>query len=394
VSADAIRATAEALAGLERLPCSPGEREAAGWLAARLRAAGCADVREEEEVARGRYLDTLAGLGLAAAAAALLTGRGHRAPGAALAVLAAAALVDEAQGGPRLLRRAVRRPGRTVNVVATAPGPPVARRTLVVLAHHDAHPTGALYDQTLQRLAFRLAPRLLGRVRTGFPQWWLGLAGPALTLAAAMTGRRGPARAGLALDLAMTALVAQAAASPVSPGANDNASGAGGVVALAELLRARPVAGVRVLLVSCGAEEALQEGARAFAARHAASLDPAVTAFLNLETVGSPRLVLLEGEGPIWMEDYEQPAFRDLVAAAAERAGVPLERGFRARASTDSVVPSRLGYATATLSSLTAWGALANYHQPGDLPAALDLATAADAVRLAREVAAGWAAGA
>ena len=54
-----------------------------------------------------------------------------------------------------------------------------------------------------------------------------------------------------------------------------------------------------------------------------------------------------------------------------------MERGFRARASTDSVIPSRAGYPTATLVSLTDWHSLANYHLPSDIPANLDYATVA-----------------
>jgi Iap family predicted aminopeptidase len=170
------------------------------------------------------------------------------------------------------------------------------------------------------------------------------------------------------------------------PGANDNLSGVAGLVALAELVRERPPEGLAVLLVSCGAEESLQEGMRGFMARHRAELAPERTWFLNLETIGSPRLIMLEGEGPIWMEDYHDGAFRDLVERGAAGAGVELERGFRARASTDSVIPSRAGYPTATLTSVTAWGALANYHLPTDRPENVDYATVGSAVHLARKV--------
>jgi Zn-dependent M28 family amino/carboxypeptidase len=159
------------------------------------------------------------------------------------------------------------------------------------------------------------------------------------------------------------------------------------VVALAELLRERPVPGVRVLLVSCGAEETLQDGVRAFMARHRDELEPERTSFVNLDTVGSPHLVMLEGEGPVWMEDYAGVWLRDLIAAQAEALGIELERGCRARASTDSVIPSRAGYPIATLVSMTDWRTLANYHLPSDVPANLDYATVADATRLVHDLA-------
>ncbi|HWX73937.1 MAG TPA: M28 family peptidase, partial [Solirubrobacteraceae bacterium] len=138
---------------------------------------------------------------------------------------------------------------------------------------------------------------------------------------------------------------------------------------------------------SCGAEETLQDGIRAFLARHRAELDPARTCFVNLDTVGSPHLTMLEGEGPFWMEDYAGPWLRDLLAACAERLGVPLRRGFRARASTDSVIPSRAGYPIATLVSTTDWGVPANYHLPSDVPENLDYATVAAATSVTYELA-------
>jgi len=140
-------------------------------------------------------------------------------------------------------------------------------------------------------------------------------------------------------------------------------------------------------LVSCGAEETLQDGVRAFMARHRAELPGGRTCFVNLDTVGSPHLVMLEAEGPVWMERYAGSWLRDLLATCAEHTGVELHRGFRARASTDSVIPSRAGYPIATLVSMTAWRSPANYHLPSDVPANLDYLTVADATRLVHELA-------
>lgn len=151
------------------------------------------------------------------------------------------------------------------------------------------------------------------------------------------------------------------------------------MVVLAELLHERPLPQLRVLLVSCGAEETLQDGVRAFMARHGHELEPGRVSFVNLDTVGSPHLIMLEAEGPVWMEEYEGPWLRDLLASRARELGVELERGFRGRASTDSVIASRAGHPVATLVSVTDWRSLANYHLPSDVPANLDYATVADA---------------
>jgi Iap family predicted aminopeptidase len=87
------------------------------------------------------------------------------------------------------------------------------------------------------------------------------------------------------------------------------------------------------------------------------------------------------------MRDYTDPSFRELVADTAARAGLALERDLRSRASTDSVIPSRAGHPTATLSSVTAWRSLANYHWPTDVPENLDYDTVAGAVALTYAVA-------
>ena len=96
---------------------------------------------------------------------------------------------------------------------------------------------------------------------------------------------------------------------------------------------------------------------------------------------------MLEGEGPVVMEDYCEPGFRDLVADVAERAGVPLRRGMRARASTDSVIPSRAGYPTAGLASLDQHKLISNYHQLSDVPENVDYSTVAQAATLTEALA-------
>ena len=380
-----LREVVETLAPIDRTPCSAGEREAAEWVAERLHASG-ADVALEDEPSWGTFPPTATGTGVLGMAGAVLVLRKRRIAGALLALAVFAGIVDEAQNGPRILRRLVRKRLTTVNLVGRV-GDSAAPATLVVLAHHDAPQTGALFDQTLQRRLHERAPGLLEHFKTPLPQWWIGLAGPLATFAGALTARRRFARAGLAIGALGTAAVADIWRSETVQGANDNLSGVASLVALAELLREQPIPGLRVLLVSCGAEETLQDGIRAFVASHSEELDPARTAFVNLDTVGSPHLVMLEAEGPVWMESYAGPWLRDLVEARAERLGVPLLRGFRARASTDSVIPSRAGYAIATLVSVTDWMSPANYHLPSDVPANLDYASVADATRLVYSVA-------
>ena len=381
-----LREVVEALAPLERRAGSPAERTAAEWIAARLDQAG-APARVEEERFRDGYAPQLLPLGAAGAVAgaAALLGR-RRALPAALAAAAAAAIVDDASNGTRVWRKLISRTKTTWNVVGEA-GDPEGAVTLVVLAHHDAAPTGRIFDQSFQKWLARRFPELIERGDTSIPLWWPVAGGPGLVALGAAVGNRRLLAAGTALSTLNVGLGADIVRSPVVPGANDNLSAVAAVVRLAELLREQPVEGVRVLLVSCGAEEVLQGGIYGFAARHFPHLDRDRTFVLNLDTIGSPELFMLEAEGPFKMEAYPGAEFRDLVARAAERTTGPLRRGLKSRSSTDSVIPARAGYPTACFAS---WEpdskVLSNYHLMTDTPENLHYDTIARAVTIAYAV--------
>ena len=375
------------LAGLDRTPCSAGEREAAEWIAERLRRSGLDEVVLEQEPSWGTFLPQITILGAVGVLAGLLSAARRRRAATACAAIAVAGIVDEAQNGPRVLRRMVRRRRSTVNVVASV-GDAAAERTLVVHVHHDAAQTGRLYDQSLMIALHRRRPRFVAGLKRQPPQWWLGLAAPLGAVVTNVLGRRAPALFGSLLGSLGVAAAVDIWRSPTVPGANDNLSGVAALLALAEMVRARPIPGLRLLLVSCGAEEALQDGIRAFLASHRHELEPRQTWFLNLDGVGSPHLLMLEAEGPIWMEEHAGPDFRDLVAEVAREAGTELERDLRARASTDTVIPSRAGYPSVFIGSITDWRLQANYHLMSDLPENLDYGSVARATTLAYGVAA------
>lgn len=382
-----LREVVEELAPLERRAGSEGEREAAERIRARLTGLGLG-ARVEEVPFRDGYARQLLPLGAAGAVAGALALAGRaRIPAALVGTLAAGAIADDAANGRRHWRRLVTRPRTTANVVAEA-GDPNAERTLVLLAHHDAAPTGRVFDPSLQRTLARRFPELVQRTNASLPLWWPIIAAPALVALGAATGRRALLAAGTVGSLITTGLGADIARGKIVPGANDNLSGVAVLTGMAERLRAAPVEGLRVLLCSCGAEEVLQGGIYSFVDTHLRRLDRARTWVLNLDTVGSPRLVLLEGEGVLGVEDYTDPSFRDLIAATAAEAGVPITRGQRARSSTDSVIPSRAGYATATLTSFEPdTKLLSNYHLPSDTPDNLDFGTVGEALELTEALA-------
>lgn len=385
-SLETLRGVIEALAPMDRLAGTDGEREAAEWLAARLERAGAPARVEQVE-----YLDGFAPLlsGLAATGvAAGLAGATGRARGAATAAAATAAglFADDVSNGLRPARRALAPRKPTWNVVAEL-GDPKAERTIVLMAHHDAARGGVVFDQTLQRKLVDWFPGVIERIDTAIPVWWGAVAGPALAAIGSATRKRKLAAAGAVVSAVATGLLADIARHPVVPGANDNLSGVAAVVAIAEALRERPLSGARVLLVSCGAEEVLQGGIYAFADRHLRPLDRDRTFVINFDTVGSPELALLEGEGAFVMEDYFDRGLRDLCVAVAAEEGIPMRRGMRATTSTDSLIPSRMGIPTLCLTSLNRHKALENYHSPADVPEHLSWNTVACAADLGEALA-------
>lgn len=274
----------------------------------------------------------------------------------------------------------------TQNVVAVT-GDPDAERTLVVLAHHDAAWSGVIFDDRFQHWLGRQVPGVFERMNTSFPLWWLVLAGPALVASGALRRNKFLTALGTATAAVTAGVMANIASSPIVPGANDNLTAVAVQVALAERLRDEPIAGLRVMLVSCGAEEVVQGGIYSFADRHFPSLDREKTWFLGLETLGSPILAMIEGEGPLIMEDYWDVRFRDLVANVATRLGAPIRRGIHARNSTDAVVPSHFRYPTASLVSFDWAKALSNYHMATDTPENINYKTVAQALLVTEGVA-------
>ena len=381
-----LREVVEALAPMEKLAGSEGESEAAEWIEARLNKAGV-EARVEEESFRDGFAGQLATLAAASAAAGLVALNRWGRPLGFLGGAAAGALIaDDVSNGPRLYRRLVAEEKTTWNVVAEI-GPADAERTLVLLAHHDAARTGRIFSQAGQRAIGDAAPGLIERADTSVPLWWLVLSGPLLVAAGAAAGSRKLTAAGSVLSAGAAASLADIQRSPVVPGANDNLSAVAVLVAVAEALREKPLEGVRVVLASCGAEEVLQGGIHGFAKRHLAEMDRDRTWVLNLDTVGSPELMLLEGEGELVMEDYFDRGWRDLIARVAEREGIPIRRGMRAGASTDAVIPSRMRIPTACIASMDEYKALSNYHWPTDTPENLNYPTVACAADLSLAVA-------
>jgi hypothetical protein len=252
------------------------------------------------------------------------------------------------------------------NVVAES-GDARASRTVVLLAHHDAAHSGIVFHPSLPRIAPRYLPKLHARSTQSIPIMYAVWLGPVVVTLGSLLGIKRLAAAGATLAAGAAVAMADIGASDVVPGANDNLSAVAVLLALARSLAERPIEGVRVLLVSTGAEESFMEGMHGFARSHFHELDPTRTEILCLECVGGPTLYVLEGEGMLRMRDYPAAA-RERLAAAGRAAGVELVRPLRTVAATDALIALRRGYSVATLASVDETKFPANYHWPSDTP--------------------------
>ncbi len=375
------RAAIHELAAIVRPSASDGERRAAELIASRLRALGCrADV--ERELAHGGYWWPIGLVNALTAGAGLLTLRRHRVRNRmlamALAGVGAAALWDDLGHGRRWFRRAFLPHRPTWNVVAEA-SDPGGERTVVLIAHHDAAHSGVIFHPALPRIPLKLAPRLHAAAGRSFPLLYAVWIGPVAVCLGSLFGRRRVLGAGAALAAGATVAMADIGLRAPVPGANDNLSSVGVLIALAAALRERPVHGVRVLLVSTGSEESFSEGMQAFGKRHFAKLDPERTEMVCLECLGGPTLIVIEGEGMLRMRDYP-PDMREALERAAADAGISVVRGLRTTAATDAIIPLRAGYRVATLASVDETKLPMNYHWPSDVPDALHWNTIEQAI--------------
>jgi len=356
---------------MSRPSASAGERRAAEAIAARLRALGCR-VAVEEERAHGGYWWPIGLVNGVAAGAGVFAMRRRGWPARALAAIAAGtgagALWDDLGHGRRWFRRVL--PHRsTWNVVAEA-GDRAGERTVVLISHHDAAHSGLIFHPIFPRIPLKLSPRRHAAASRSAPLLYAVWMGPVLVCLASVLGLRRVLAAGVALSVGATVAMTDIGLRPTVPGANDNLSAVGALIALAGALRERPLDGVRVLLVSTGSEESFSEGMQAFGRRHFAGLDRDRTEMICLECVGGPTLIVVEGEGMLRMRDYPADT-REALAQAAADAGVPLVRGLRTTAATDAIIPLRAGYRVATLASVDETKLPMNYHWPSDVPEAL-----------------------
>ncbi|HEY8639851.1 MAG TPA: M28 family peptidase [Solirubrobacterales bacterium] len=371
-----MRERLEQLERIHRPSASDGERAAAEWLVAQF-AELDVDARIEVEDAHGTYWWPL-GIGAAAGALGGLAGlRGRRALGFALGAAGAAAIADDFPPHQRRLRRLLAR-RQTYNVVAGL-GPADAQRTVVLVAHHDAAHSGLVFHPALPQIGDRLG--LIERTDTSPPLMAPVIGGPILAALGALSGKRLLSKLGVVFGAGSVAAMLDIGLRDAVPGANDNGTAVVALLALARRLREQSTGEVRVILLSAGSEESFSEGMKAFGDRHFGELPTDSTFFLCVDTVGSPHLNVLRGEGFLKVWEYPRPAL-DLIDGLADELGIWLFPNLRLHNGTDGLEPLAAGYPCAALCSCTDLKQPANYHWPSDVSENVNFDTMSDAVRL------------
>ena len=361
---DALRADVEALCAIVRDSAGAGERASARLVADRLRDVGASGVRVEPFRFQGSWGPRHAlhfGAGIVAAA----TRR------RALALAALASFDAEFSGRSQWLARVLPR-GAGANVVARQPARGERRRTLVLVAHHDAAQTGFVWRHRW------LAGPDVGSRAAGQELAFLLAAAPSARLRAA-----GAALLGVGVAAAL-----DVARSPTVPGASDNATGVAAVIELMRRFAADPPHRCEVIAVVPGAEESGMGGMRAWLRAEGARLDPHSTLVLGLDTLGAGDPVVLEGEGPPRAVRYrgEDLAWAD---RGAVRAGLDRPQRVRLGGWTDPALARLAGLPTISLLSMRD-RSFTNYHLPSDTPDRVDWRSVAACMRLADATAREW----
>ncbi len=344
-----------------------GERAGAAYAAARLEALGLAPHVEPfpAPVSGWRPFALASAMALVASVLAVWGGRGGAAAGAVLLAIATASVFLEMYFRPNPLRALVRR-GESTNVhAALAPTGPVAER-LILVAHVDTHRTPWAFTSPARLTLFKAS------TSAGVAAFVLGT----VAFAAVAVVDPGAARAWLLLLAPvyawMLGLTLQPDATPHTAGANDNASGVGVVLEVAERLVRAPLARTEVTVLVTGAEEVGSYGAQAYLARHRDALRGARA--ISVDNVAG------RGAGPCWttVEGMVFPLRPDpdlrarALALAAERPDLGgYERPYTTL-HTDATTFMAAGVPSLSFVGLTPEGVIPDWHTVGDVVERVD----------------------
>jgi hypothetical protein len=182
-----------------------------------------------------------------------------------------------------------------------------------------------------------------------------------------------------AAQILILSLFLHADQTPFSPGANDDASGVGVILGLAERLRQEPLAHTEVWLALTGCEEVSAYGMVAFLDAHEADLGPEAV-YIVLDQIAMGRLSYLTADGLIIKRKTHPRALQLARQAASDLPS--LEVGEKVGiAYTDAAVATKRGLVSLSLDSLPPPDAeqASHWHQMSDTYDKVDPQTLADA---------------
>jgi len=167
------------------------------------------------------------------------------------------------------------------------------------------------------------------------------------------------------------------------PGANDNASGTGIVLALGKALASNPPEETEVWFLSTGCEEVGTIGMMRFLERHGEELKDAY--FINIDNVGRGNIRYTEGEGLIKAFSCSRELI-DIARKAGESAGIE-SRPFVSKIYPTNTLPCLVRHHRAiSILATDRKGLIYNWHWPTDTYDRLDENTIDQAYKLVLEM--------
>jgi hypothetical protein len=297
--------------------------------------------------------------------------------GFGLVLLAATSMYLDLNARLYLIRRLFFRRA-SQNVVSPGASPDAPAR-LILCAHLDAARGGAAFAPARAKRFAKLSrssPVPLGPFRVLF--WSLALLIPLLGLR--MAGIDSAAVSVLQLVPTLILLVGifallEIRLAPVTPGANDNASGVATAISLADELAAEAPEHLDVWVLLDGAGESLGEGIRAFIRGNREQLADRPTFLLALDSLGGGD-VRFETRGGWALSVAMDKRLVDLAGAIADadEEGEQHYRaaGFASGLGGDAATARLAGLRAIGITCLDADGVVPNRHLPTDLPDAVD----------------------
>ncbi len=258
---------------------TPQERQAAEYVRQHFEALHL-ETHWEEFVAPKtgwRPFSVAAIIGLACVLLFWLGGRTGALLAGVVMVITSASIFLEMYFWPNVLR-AVMPKGRSQNVWARIPAAGEVARRVLVVGHIDTHRTPWVFGSPRRLAFFRLMTTL------AVAAFLLGALFYLLVFLLDLEAARWPVIVLAPIYLVALAMTWQPDVTPYTHGANDNGSGAGIVLSLAEHLARSPLEHVEVWVLCTGCEEVGSHGARAFVERHRSELAGLVA--INIDNVG------------------------------------------------------------------------------------------------------------